>query len=128
MDAQGNTTPFGRFLFLRRLIEIRETFMRSKFVFSALAAAALLGAGAFVPAASAAEGVPGANVSAKAGTSAPNAMAMDSTPQTMHHHTMHHHTMHHTSHHHHTHNMGYSRRQMDETRPGGKPVSRKAPD
>ncbi len=94
--------------------------MRSKFVFSALAAAALLGAGALVPAASAAEGVPGANVSAKAGTSAPNAMAMDSTP----HHTMHHHT----SRHHHAHSTGYSRRQMDETRPGGKPVSRKAPD
>ena len=31
-------------------------------------------------------------------------------------------------HHHHHHAMGYSRREMDKSRPGGLPVSRKAAD
>ena len=31
-------------------------------------------------------------------------------------------------HHHHHHHIGYSRREMDKSRPGGLPVSRKAPD
>jgi hypothetical protein len=35
---------------------------------------------------------------------------------------------HHHHHHHHHHAMGYSRREMDKSRPGGLPVSRKAAD
>jgi hypothetical protein len=36
--------------------------------------------------------------------------------------------MQHHVHHHHHHHIGYSRAQMDKSRPGGLPVSRKAPD
>ena len=36
--------------------------------------------------------------------------------------SMHHH------HHYHHHSMGYSRAQMDKSRPGGRPISRKAAD
>jgi hypothetical protein len=75
--------------------------MRSKLAIAVLAAASLFGATAL------------ASAQTEPATDAQsNAMA----------------AMRHHHHHYRHHHMGYSRRQMDKSRPGGLPVSRKAPD
>jgi hypothetical protein len=75
--------------------------MRSRFAVPVLVVASLLGATTF------------ASAQTKPATGAAELNAMASTRY--HHHYRHHH-------------MGYSRAQMDKSRPGGRPVSRKAPD
>jgi hypothetical protein len=85
--------------------------MRSRLAFSVLVVASLFGATAIASAQT--ELAMGA--SAKSGAKESNANAMASM--------RHHHRM--KSHHHH---MGYSRAQMDKSRPGGRPVSRKVAD
>jgi Ni/Co efflux regulator RcnB len=81
--------------------------MRSKLVFSVLVVASLFGATTLASA----QTKPAAGTSAASDAAKSNAMA-----------SMRHH--HHYRHHH----MGYSRAQMDRSRPGGRPVSRKAAD
>jgi hypothetical protein len=80
--------------------------MRSKFVFPVLVVASLFGA---APLASA-QTEPAARAPAASGATTSNAMASMS-PHRMHHHSM-----------------GYSRRDMARSRPGGMPVSRKPAD
>ena len=80
--------------------------MRSKLAFSVFVAASLFGATTLASAQTAPAGAP-----ARSDAATSNAMA-----------SMHHH-------HHHWHDsMGYSRAQMDKSRPGGRPISRKAAD
>jgi Spy/CpxP family protein refolding chaperone len=88
-------------LYVHHLIEIEEISMRSRLAFSVLVAASLCAATTLASA----QTEPAAGAPATS-----NAMA-----------SMHHH-------HHHHHAMGYSRREMDKSRPGGLPVSRKAAD
>jgi hypothetical protein len=80
--------------------------MRSKLTFPVLVVASLFGATTLASAQT--EQAAGASAESNA-----NAMAS---------------TRHHRTHHHYSHHMGYSRAQMDKSRPGGLPVSRKAPD
>ena len=81
--------------------------MRSSLTFSVVAAAMLFGATAFVSA----QAKPAADASTTS-----SAMA------SMRHHSMHHH------HHYRHHSVGFSRAQMDKSRPGGRPISRKPAD
>jgi hypothetical protein len=96
-------TQFGLpgFLYVHHLIGIEEISMRSKLAFSVLVAASLCAATTLASA----QTEPAAGAPATS-----NAMA------SMHHHHYRHHAM------------GYSRRAMDKSRPGGLPVSRKAAD
>lgn len=81
--------------------------MRSKLAFPVLVAVSLFGATTLASAQT--EQAAGAPAESNAQS---NAMAY----------------MQHHVHHHHHHHIGYSRAQMDKSRPGGLPVSRKAPD
>jgi hypothetical protein len=81
--------------------------MRSKLAFPVLVAVSLFGATTLASAQT--EQAAGAPAESNAKS---NAMAY----------------MQHHVHHHHHHHIGYSRAQMDKSRPGGLPVSRKAPD
>jgi hypothetical protein len=97
----GTQLGLPGFLYVHHLIGIEEISMRSKLAFSVLVAASLCAATTLASA----QTEPAAGAPATS-----NAMA-----------SMHHH-------HHHHHAMGYSRREMDKSRPGGLPVSRKAAD
>ena len=81
--------------------------MRSRLAFSVFVAASLFAATTLASA----QTQPAAGAPAKPNAATSNAMA-----------SMHHH------HHYHHHSMGYSRAQMDKSRPGGRPISRKAAD
>jgi hypothetical protein len=82
--------------------------MRSRLAFSVLVVASLFGTTAIVSAQT--EPAIGAPAESSANPFSANAMAS---------------TRHHRMRHHH--HGGYSRAQMDKSRPGGRPVSRKAP-
>jgi hypothetical protein len=105
--APWNTTRSHRFLFLHHhhLIEVEEVFMHSKLAFPVLVVASLFAATTFASARA-----PATSDAAMSNAAKSNAMA------SMHHHHYRHHAM------------GYSRRAMDKSRPGGLPVSRKAAD
>jgi len=88
------------------LIEVEEIFMHSKLAFPVLVVASLFAATSIASA----QTEPAASDAAMSNAAKSNAMA------SMHHHHYRHHAM------------GYSRREMDKSRPGGLPVSRKAAD